>query len=85
MFKAFLVILSHIKLGIWWRWRQLNSKPKPLILKPFHLIKKIIDPILTHIRFSVLNYLEILFKSEFRICNGVPSITALRAPQNITI
>jgi len=26
------VMFSHIKLGIWWRWRQLNSKPNSFIL-----------------------------------------------------
>lgn len=28
----YFVMLSHIKLSIWWRWRQLNSKPNQLIL-----------------------------------------------------
>lgn len=37
------------------RWRQLNSKTKQLILIKFYLIKKILYPFFTQIRFSALN------------------------------
>ncbi len=54
-------------LDIWWRWRQLNSEPKLIILNINLDNGKILYPIFTQIRFSALNPKTNLFKSSQRI------------------
>jgi hypothetical protein len=36
LFILRLGIFCHVLLGIWWRWRQLNSNPNIFILKLFY-------------------------------------------------
>ena len=36
LFSLYDIIFSHIKLGIWWRWRELNPRPPALRSRILH-------------------------------------------------